>query len=271
MVRISKTIVYTTPTDLARERKPHLPVVIRVSSVPVFRREYSHPWLRFPDTDLEAWTLDVKPKTWNLNPAPHPRPPRAQLERTPFSPSLSPQQLTNITRNTFSKLERPAVPSPTFDLGLWTLDLLLCERLPTSHVPKPSSAAPNRSSNLPNRSSNLPKCSSRAQLEPFPNDPVFATLSRQTTYNFAPENSTSHLSVPLPLADSPRNSHPQSTCNQYPRDHNANHAANHRLLLAVLLYPRVRGAACGAPVVSLPITQTANRPEDHPGPSGFFY
>jgi hypothetical protein len=81
---------------------------------------------------------------------------------------------------------------------------LLCAGLPTPHFPKPSSAAPNSSSTppncsstLPNCSSNLPNCSRSAQLEPFASEPVFATLSRQTPCNFAPEKTASNLSAKI--------------------------------------------------------------------------
>jgi hypothetical protein len=140
-----------------------------------------------------------QPETWNLKPLPR-RPPHAQLERTPLSPTLTPQQLTNINRNTFSKLERPAVPSPTLDLGPRTSNMKLETGAPTKvgHL-KPcadhSSTAPKRSSTLPNRSSNRPKPSRTAQLEPFPDDPIFTTLSRQTTCNSAREKSASDLSA----------------------------------------------------------------------------
>ena len=143
---------------------------------------------------------NLKPETWNLNPAPHQRSSRAQLERTPLPPTLTPQQLTNITRKTFSKLERSPASTPSSVRSL-------C--LPTFRIPhsafrtfsrRPSSAAPNSSSTLPNRSSHLPKCSRSAQLEPFAGDPLFATSSRQTPYNFAFEKSASHLSTFQPLA-----------------------------------------------------------------------
>src|SRR5687767_14628387 len=79
----------------------------------------------------------------------------------------------------------------------------------------------------------LPKCSRRAQLEPFSNDPVFATLSRQTTYNVAPEKPPFDLSRSSPVLCPRPLAHSQSTCNQRLPEHNAPHAANHRLLLAV--------------------------------------
>ena len=60
---------------------------------------------------------------------------------------------------------------------------------------KPSSHFPNRSSDLPKCSSNFPKCSRSAQLEPFPGEPIFTTISRQTTYNFAAEKTASDLSA----------------------------------------------------------------------------
>ena len=144
----------------------------------------------------------MKPKTWNLNPAPHPRPLRAQLERTPLSPPLTPQQLTNLNRNTFSKLERPAVPSTTLDFRPWTLDA-------PSHIPKHSSTAPKRSSTLPNCSSTLPKCSRSPQLEPFPAKPIFTTISRQTTYKSDPKKSAPHLSTSPP---EPRTPNPEPFC-----------------------------------------------------------
>ena len=59
------------------------------------------------------------------------------------------------------------------------------------------SAAAKCSSNLPKSSSNLPKSSSRAQLEPFADEPIFATFSRQRTYESAPEKTTFDLSVSL--------------------------------------------------------------------------
>jgi len=77
----------------------------------------------------------------------------------------------------------------------------LCAGLPKPARPKPSSAAPNCSSTLPKSSSDLPKCSSRAHLEPFADEPIFATLSRQTPYNFAPEKSPPDLSPSAPPPD----------------------------------------------------------------------
>ena len=58
----------------------------------------------------------------------------------------------------------------------------------------PSSAAPNCSSNRPNSSSDVPKSSRSAQLEPFPSEANFTTLSRQTPCDFAPEKTPCHLS-----------------------------------------------------------------------------
>jgi len=72
---------------------------------------------------------------------------------------------------------------------------VLCGSFSHLAAAKGSSAAPNCSSNPPNCSSNLPKCSRSAQLEPFPGEPIFTTLSRQTPYNFAPEKSPPNLSA----------------------------------------------------------------------------
>ena len=48
-----------------QERKPLLPVVFHVLSVPVLQQEYSHPWLRSPDPtlDLGLWTSNMKLET----------------------------------------------------------------------------------------------------------------------------------------------------------------------------------------------------------------
>jgi hypothetical protein len=64
-------------------------------------------------------------------------------------------------------------------------------------------ALKNRSSAAPNRSSALPNPSSRAQLEPFAGKPNLTTLSRQTTYNFAPAKSASNFSAKAAGGHSP--------------------------------------------------------------------
>ena len=217
----------------------------------------------------------MKTETWNLKLKPLASPPHSTFPLTTLTALTQPRNSRQIPRANL-------IPANSCGLELRrtkkfeSVSQRFCMGLPTPHFhqrsrhgPNHSSALPSRSSTLPNCSSDFPKCSSRPQLEPLANNPIFTTLSRQTTYNFAPENSSSHLSVPLPLAGSPRNSHPQSTCNQYLRDHNTNHAANDRLLLAVLLYPRVRGAAGGASVVPCRTHQKANRPEDQQVARGF--
>jgi hypothetical protein len=127
----------------------------------------------------------------------------AQLERTPLLPTLTHQQLTIITRETFSKLERLPSPFRTPHSALRTFSRC------------PSSAAPNCSSTLPNPSSNVPNPSRNAQLEPFASRPNFTSLSRPTPYESAPEKTTSDLSPlpqPAPTFDpEPRTPNPWTT------------------------------------------------------------
>jgi len=62
-------------------------------------------------------------------------------------------------------------------------------------------AAAKCSSAAPNCSSDRPNCSRCAQLEPFPGEPIFTTISRQTTYKSDAEKSASHLSLSPPTLD----------------------------------------------------------------------